>query len=753
MSKQPKEKTIKLPSLFKKTYTEKSLERKIYKKIFIEEDKKFVKALIVQTGTKGKKEIPVYGIPKDKSITKKDQAHLNLIAKSIKKQKGRIKFLPIIACVVFIVAVGAVITVTKNMIARKIITNTCESIFEAKCDIGYLNIKFLDSSFTMKNFEVADKKEPMKDLFSIENVTFDFSFPQLLRANFVAEDLSVLGVELGKPRKYSGDLSEKRLAKIKKQQAKKAKQDARKAELSKVMIGLKDKVTDVTNTQLTELFAQYNPQTIMENCYSQLQTPEVSKEVKEKVEKINGEWGTIPENLKTKVETTKEAVNTAATYDFSKIQNDPVKIKEAIEVITKAINQIDTLKTETEKTVNTVKDQASEITDLTKKLTDAVKHDKDFAENEINKIKNFKISDTSKIFTAYFDNLGYALMGKYYPMAFQAINKLKELKDNQLLKQLKKNKKTKTKIVAGTRSSGRNIYFQGDTTPKFWIKKASASGLGVSAQAINISSNMDAIGKPAQADFLMTKDGIGHNAKVTVDCRSNSSEPLINADYNCTSLPLAIPASYFGEGPGVPSFTSTSKLSFNASIYNAEGFTISGSGNFNDLVISAVPFEPEYAFNIYSNVLKKITSMTLDVTAGYTIDDGLIMKITSDADKKIGSALVSEMNNQLNQLKDAAEKEVTAKITELTGGALGEINNFEDIKNKITDIGSTVDKLKEQLEAKRQEANNILKGKLDEAKNQATDAVNSKIDEAKNQAKDSATETLKGLFGGAKKSE
>lgn len=723
MPKTPKEKPVKLPSLFKKKYTKKSLEKKIYKKIFIADDKKFVKDLIKQIGTKGKKEIPVYGIPAETTLTKKDQKRLVTIAKSIKKQKGRIKCLPLIASILFIVAVGALITLTKNMICRKIITNTCESVFQAKCDIGYLNVKFLDSSFTMKNFEVADKKEPMKDLFSIETVTFDFSFPQLLRANFVAEDLSVLGVEIGKERKYSGDLTAKRLAKIEKKKARKAKKEAKKAGSTPVMENLKNKVAEVTTTEVSELFAQYNPKTIIDNCYSQLETPAVSKEVQAQIQKINAEWKDTPATVSAKVENVKKSVNTAATYDFSSIKNDPVKIKEAIETINKAITEVNSLKDETTKLVDTVKTQTSEVTELTNKLTAAINHDKNLASTEISKITSFKLSDSKKLISGYFDKLGYALMGKYYPYAYKAVNKLIDIKNSSQ----KNVKKEKFKITPGARLAGRDVYFRGDTTPRFWIKKAAASGFGITAQAENVTTDMDAINKPAKVDFLMKKEGIDHNAKVVVDCRSKSTEPLINADYSCRSLPLTLPASYFGGGQGVPSFETTSKLSFNATIYDTEGFTISGNGNFNNLKITAEAFEPEYAYKIYSSVLSKITSMTMGITAGYTVDDGLIMNITTDADKKFGAALTSEMNTQLSALKASAEKELTAKINELSGGALGEISSFDDIKSKITSASNSANELKNKLEAKKQEANKLLTSKTEEAKKQATDAAASKL--------------------------
>ena len=72
----------------------------------------------------------------------------------------------------------------------------------------------------MKGWQVANKKEPMKNLFSVESMTFDFDMNQLLKARFVANELSVLGVDTNTDRKYSGDISAKRLAKIQKKKGK-----------------------------------------------------------------------------------------------------------------------------------------------------------------------------------------------------------------------------------------------------------------------------------------------------------------------------------------------------------------------------------------------------------------------------------------------------------------------------------------------------------------------------------------------------
>ena len=49
---------------------------------------------------------------------------------------------------------------------------------------------------------------------------------------------------------------------------------------------------------------------------------------------------------------------------------------------------------------------------------------------------------------------------------------------------------------------------------------------------------------------------------------------------------------------------------------------------------------------------------------------------------------------------------------------------------KLNEASSSVDKLKAQLEAKKQEANNLLKEKVDSAKQQATDAAVNKLKDA-----------------------
>ena len=68
--------TKKLPGIYKKKYTEKKINKKLYSKIYVPEDKKYVQSLFVECEKKGKKNIPIYAIPRDLTFTKKQITRL-----------------------------------------------------------------------------------------------------------------------------------------------------------------------------------------------------------------------------------------------------------------------------------------------------------------------------------------------------------------------------------------------------------------------------------------------------------------------------------------------------------------------------------------------------------------------------------------------------------------------------------------------------------------------------------------------------
>lgn len=737
----------KLPSLYKKEYTQSKFEKKILKRIYIDDDKKYVESLFTESG-KDKKENVLFSIPKDTAFTKKEYSLLKQLASDIKSQKNRIRWLPLIATIIFVAAVIITLSLTKNIIAKKAIQSVCETTFEAKCDIADIDISFINSFFKLHGLQIADKKSPMKNIVSVDSIVFDFNMLELLKARFVANELAIEGVATNTDRTYSGDISAKLQAKIEKKKAKKAKKEAEKSEDSafmKILAEKSDVAIDTLKSSVTGLFDQYNPETIIKNCYAQLQTPDTAKKVEEEAKILVTKYKEKPAEIGTQVNELKVSFEDVAKIDINKLKSNPEEIKNALESINNAYTEVQKIKKTTDTLANGLKTDIATTKTLTSNIQSAIKHDTNIVSTEISKLTSIDISDGKRFISGTFDNVAYQVLGKYYPYAQKGVKYLLKAKNTMKEKEEKDNNKKKTKNVKTVtttvtkRAEGRTITYKNDTTPKFWIKRAAGSGPNFYFDALNLTNNMNKTGKPVTANVKITFDDIDHAAKLVVDTRTNSKEPLVLADYNCDKLPLNFPTSKFGDAPGVPGIETNSNLDFVLKLYENDGFDITGTGKFTDMNITTVPFEPAFASTIYSNTLANIKSMELSATAGYTLSKGLNLNLYSDIDKQFVAALKTEMANQLSIIKEKAEQELFIKINELSNGAFGELNSFDDVKNKIYEYVEYVNNLADQLEAKRKEAENAIT-------NAAKNAIEQTTEKAKSAAKEAAKSTLKNLL-------
>lgn len=735
----------KLPSLFRKKYTAKKLEKKIYKKIFVPVDKEYVQSLFEEVGTKGKKQIPIFAIPPEKTagFTKKEFKRMKLLAKQIKKQKGRINFIPLLITLAFIAAIPVGFMMFKNKIVKLAITRTCESIFEARCDIADVDFKLLDSSLRLKKIEIANKDNTMKNLIDIGSVAVDFDLKQLLKKHFVADELSVLDVNSGTDRKYDGKLPPKKQKKVKEKKAKveKPKKDSK---LELLLKEKKEAAADSLEKNIKGLFNQVNPESLMNTYYAQLKTPAMAEKLQEEIPVIITKWEKKPEEIQKTVDDVQVTVNKVINYDYQSVVDNPLKIKEFIELIDSTYKNVDKIKNDTTKFVNDFKRDVTEADNLRKSVQTAVTSDVKFAEAEINKIKSLNISDGTKLLSEMFENIACDVLGKYYPYVEQGVDYLVEYKAKQKEEPKKDAVKTakKKKGYSVYRAPGRDVIYRNDTTPKFWIKKMAGSGPFFVFEASDIASNQDLINKPAKLDFNMDLFGLSHIAKLVVDIRSKTVEPLVKADYQLKNITFNIPAETFGAYPGVPAFASGCNLDFILNIFEDEGFDISGAAHLNDLKITTVPFEPEFASKIYSNILARINTVNANITSGYTVSNGFKLRMESDADKQIITSLKKEMNDQIEALKKSIREELTKFIRETAQNVLGEYVTVEDIQKHLNELVYISQNYETILNQKKAECEKYVKDRAEELKKQAEEAAKK---EAKKQIDNAVDQGLKNV--------
>lgn len=689
----------KLPALLKKSYTEKKFEKKILKKIYITDDKKFVASLF-KTNEKGQ-----LSVPKDTLFQPEDFRRLKLIGKEIKRQKGIINVIPFAAVLIFCAVIGIAVTLFKNTLVKYGITTGMQSIFEAKTDIADVDLRIFKSSLKISGLAQANSDEPMKNLFEIENITVDFNLTQLLRGKFDAEEISVTGIALGTERKTSGELP----LKIKSTETRKAEKSTEKKSNNAVL---------AVKENLSSAFADYNPNTIIANVENNLKSPQLAEQVQTQAETLTKKWKDKPEEIQKEVSDFKEQVQKITSTDWSKM-NNPAELASALKTAQEAIENGKKLKESTSKTMKEMSGDTKTVNELRKSLTSAIADDKALIQKELDKITSFSMDKVKGLMTDALTAAGYSVLGKYYPYVEKGINIAQKFASQP---KSEKAAKKKVKAKANRRMKGQDIYYKADNVPVFLIEKAALSGAGFAATVKEVSSDPDKRGKPAVFDGNLKAGKQTHSFDGVVDGRSTSDTPLVDANYSGTNYPVA-------QNFEVINLNGLAKIKVNAKADLDKSFTAKGTVNLSNLNLGADSFEPEIAYNVYKAALASIKNMDVNFTAENSSEGELSLKLSTDADKQLTSAMKNIFSSQMGTIKKEAGDQIMKKLNEKTNGAAASINEYLDVEKIMNGEISAVDAVNKLLSNKKDEIAAQIKK---QGATKAAEAISDKLPESAN---------------------
>ena len=708
----------KLPKIYKKQYTEKAFEKKLLKHLYIETDKDLVKELF-QTST-DKKGRTVMVVPKDKQIAKKDFARYKVLAKQIAEQKGGIKIVPLLAVIILVVAIGIVVTLFKNIVLEKAITSSMQKIFNAKTEIGLVDLQIFDASLEIKDLQQANKDSPMKNLFQIDNIKMNFNLTELLRGKFYAEEMVVSGVALDTERKTSGELP---IVHKTKEEKKTESQIQKKT----------DELKDSASKKLQEMFENYNPETVLANIKNELKSPEVAASITKDVQASVEKWKATPTQMQKDVTDFSKSVESVTKTNWGGIDN-LTKLKEALETVNNAITKADSLKSSIESTTNSIKTDTQKVQEYSKQIETAVKNDMALVDAKITEMKNlFSPSGLQNIMNEAIESVLYSVLGKYYPYVNKVKDAAMSVKSSGSGKAIseksdsteKKEKKQKKQAVTKARLPGRTIYYKKNTVPKFLIQNVQASGYEYGTEnllfkgvATEVSSDQDVRGKPTsvQADFKI----LGHNnsASAIIDAREDSTASLVALSYVGGGYPIAADAQVF-------KLNSTSDINAKLSAEKDGSFVIGGSLDMNISEMTGMTFEPAKVCQLYQKALSDVKKLSVGFNVGYDVANGMVVSIENP--EKLAGQLVNPIVNvlqgELNSIASDTKTKVTAMLSEKTNGATDKIAEFTNIKKSIEDSKSKVEDINKQLELKKKELSKRIEDLTKSATSKAVEKV------------------------------
>lgn len=753
--KEPKTFSVKkLPGIFRKSYTEKAFNKKILKKLYVESDKELIKSLFTEKKLVGKKKIEKISIKKDLVFQKKDLVQLKELAKEIRKNKGRVKFVPLIAVAGFITALVLVVMTFKNPIAKKLIKAGCESVFGAKTDIKSVNVELLGISIRVNEIAIGNKNSEnyMKNLFEAEKITVDMNFTQALRGKAIINDVSVTGMKFGTDRKTSCYLPS----------AEKEKKSFKDSAFMQSVANRSNQAIDELKNQATMTLGGSSADEIVENIQSKLQTPIVAKKVQDDVQNLVTKWQQKPNELKSKVDDFSTNVKEFQELDLEVLKSNPMKLKEYLEKINSTIKKGNELKSDFESVAKEVKTDADSTKTMATDVANAVKADKKLAEDMVGNISN-SVKDSKKIFTHALDAVGYDMLGKYYPYAQQGINYALEMK-NSSDSQSKKPKKEKEEKKTIQRLKGTTFWYSKEF-PGLWIKNVSASGYtendgskGFSGAIKNITSDQNLINKPTTLEAKFDVKEVNHSGNVIIDVRKSATD-LISMNYVGKGFSAKIDGNKIAKASGIPSIDGKATLTLKGS-GGEIGFSAGGKVELNPLILTTDGFANETVTKYYKQALDSIKNLSIGYDVSYSEEAGVDLTLNGNFADQFMNALKTVIASIGKDAKELAFKKLNEQINNYDNEVTAKIKNFLGIEGDINEQNTNLDSIRNALEKRKSEIENKISGKIDETKEkvkadaeakkkEAEDKAKAEIEakkkEAENKAKEEIGNKLKGL--------
>ena len=726
----------KLPRMLKKKYSQKKFNRKILKRLYIPRDQEFMAAMFVESGEGKKMRL---SIPDDRVFTKQELVRLKTLSKEIRKQKGRVKFMPLIASVSLVILMVSAVLIFKDPLIKKGLRSVMQSAFGAKVDIAYLHLGILDSNFTIRGLEVANRNNTMKNLFEIGGLTVDFDLLQLLRKRFVSDEMSVTDVRVNTDRETDGALPEDYA------------QTARLERLKTQVTNFTLEKAGVVKNSVSEIFAQYDPETLVKNFYDQLTIPGLAKDIESQMNVLIPAWKEVPDQLSASVNKVMADGQAAANFDWESVQSDPTKIRDGIASIRSAVESATALYNETEQTMNMLQRDVNTVQSLADQAQRAVTADFNLVSGEINKIASFSIKeDGMNILTTSFEKILADLFGQYYPMVQELMVYVQDLSAKSAAKEQETVAVVEEK-PAIQRYEGRNIEYSVDNIPSFLIKKMHGSGadgsFSMSLDVTDISSDMDRWGKPASISGVVGHGAMTDSFSGTLDMRKSRTGDLVDLRYKGNGYALDMTMPEEEAVPGVPTGKGIGHFDARITANETGAFSVGGGITLDPVNFTTSAFEPAFAYDLYSRALAMFTSVQAAVTIGYSDASGLFLDVDSDIDRRFVAVLTQLFNEELTKVKEEATAKVQAVLDENMAKVKEQFGDFDDIKARMDDQWKKIEAYKAELERKQREGEEKLNATLNAAKDAATKKAEEAVKGVTDSVKESATNALKGLFG------
>jgi uncharacterized protein (TIGR03545 family) len=571
-----------------------------------------------------------------------------------------------------------------------------EQIVGARVEIDNLKLGISPLGIRFDRLQVANPRDPWKNLFETGKVAFAMNFGQLLRGKAIIETMEVNNLILGTRRTTDGSLPRPK------------KESGGTSFLGEAVQTLDRSVRNAPVFDLSQLRQQYNIDSLLDT--QKLETLHHLDSLKGAVLDASKQWDAALADLEKSKQRAAQIEAEVRTIDVNQLKSVD-KVTQAISTVNDAYKGINEIKQTVDTRRATITGQVSGLANSIGQVDDVVKQDIDRV------MRLARMPDLSA------KGIAQLLLGREIFDKAAGYLYWVDWARTHVPKYIPKPDKEQKP----PRLKGQDIRFPEERSyPKWWLKKILISGgtdqaqdpeyIHAQGQVLNVSSNQQITGAPLTVDLQGTKGGkLGMTLGALLDRRSEV--PL--DDYKASVTGLRLADFQLGQPGFLPSHITGAGLNAELEIrVPGNQFDSRAKLHFSNLQVVFDTAARTVAERLAREVLSSIKGFDADVRV-WNNGKGVDVALATNLDDLIASKLKDVAGAELAKLQSEMKAKVEARIAEKKAEAEKIFaQKRQEAQQKMKDFEASIGANLASVDAKEKELkdrlDNLKKGALEE---------------------------------------
>jgi uncharacterized protein (TIGR03545 family) len=580
-----------------------------------------------------------------------------------------------------------------------------EAVIGARVEIDNLHLSLSPVAIQFSRLQVANSKDPWKNLFETGKARFSLDFAQLLRGKYIVETMEVNNLILGTKRTTDGSLP--------KPPPSPASHTSAVAELTSA---LGNEAQKAPVFDLNKIRSELKIDSLLN--VQNLRTIQYIDTLKLQVRDASQQWQTTLNDIeksKQRLADVQASINAINLNELKTVQSITAALNNANNAY-KGINDIN----------ETFKGRRAAVTTQLDRLTTSVIAIEGYVRSDYEMVRRLaRVPDLST------RGLAKLLLGREILQKVSTYLSWIEFARTTIPKYVSKPEKE-----SPPRFKGQDIHFPVDkTSPKWWIKKVAISGgedktqnpeyFYATGEAYNITNDQRITGFPLTISLTGSKVG---GSAFTFDASFDRRPDIPVDNYKVTASNLPAADITFGQADFVPSRITKAMINSSAAV------TVPGDRFDSNIKLAF----RDLAFVFDRNPQGDVERITRDVLAGITgfgvglrlwnTSGPLDITLTTDFDDQLAARTKRVIGDEFTKLQNDIRAKVDQRIAEKRAEfekmfnqkkdeALSQLKGYESLVNQNL---ASLDGKKKDLDARIEQEK---KKQTDAAKRQIEDAV------------------------------